>query len=109
MTVTERTQEYATLRALGFEPHVIGLLVLGESVLVTSIGTALGLACGLPLLSGIGDFIETNVGKLFPTFRVQPGAIALAIAVSIGFGALSAIVPALRAARTPVANALRRA
>lgn len=109
MTVTERTQEYATLRALGFEPIVIGVFVVGEGVLVTFLGTALGLLAGLPLLSVVGDFMETNVSKVFPFFRVSPGSVLLAVGVSLGFGLLAALGPAIRAARTPVAGALRRA
>src|SRR6266446_5300241 len=52
MSVRERTHEYAVLKALGFSGRHLFFLVAGESLIISILGTALGLLVTLPAVRG---------------------------------------------------------
>ncbi len=108
MGVRERTHEYGVLRAIGFTPVHLMVFIFGESVIVTAIGGALGLAIAWPMVNGFGKFIEDNFGSFFPYFAISSGTVVLAAALSLAIGVLSAILPARNAWRLQVTGALRR-
>lgn len=109
MGVRERTPEYGALRAIGFLPKHLAMFVLGEALTTGVLGGALGLAVAYPLINnGVGRFIEENMGGMFPYFRVQATTAAAALGLAITFSVLAAALPAYRAARLSVTDALRR-
>ncbi|MGH7187460.1 MAG: ABC transporter permease, partial [Pseudomonadota bacterium] len=73
MTARERLAEYATLKALGFSPGFVVALIIGESILITAIGGAIGIALTFPLAAGM----KALLGTLFPVFNVQTDTVAL--------------------------------
>jgi putative ABC transport system permease protein len=109
MSVRERTHEYGVLRAIGFPPkHIVGF-ILGEAVLVAFVGGLLGLLLVFLLINNaIGPFVETNMGNLFVAFRAPVWLMGLALAAAMIVGAIAGAVPALRASRLKVTDALRR-
>lgn len=108
MGTRERTSELAVMRAIGFRPrHVIGL-VIGEGVVVAALGAALGLALARPVLRFIADAIETALGAFLGPFELSWRAAALAVAVCVAGGVLAAAIPAWRAGRLVIVDALRR-
>lgn len=109
MGVRERTSEYGTLRAIGFMPGHIVMFILGEAVLLSALGGALGLAIGYPFVEqGLGRWLEENMGSFFPYFRVSPGTAIAAMALSVGLGVVAAAIPAHGASKLKVTEALRR-
>jgi putative ABC transport system permease protein len=109
MGVRERTREYGVLRALGFRPGHIRLFVIGESIVLGLIAGGVGLALSVPIVElGMGRFLEENMGAWFPYFRIDSKTYALAIGLSVALAAIASIVPALRAGRLSVTDALRR-
>lgn len=109
MGVRERTNEYGVLRAIGFLPRHVALFILGEALVTGLLGGALGVALSYPIVEkGLGRWLEENMGTFFPFFRIDPPIAALALVLAGLLGAASALVPALRASRTPVIEALRR-
>jgi putative ABC transport system permease protein len=109
MGVRERTNEYGVLRAIGFLPRHVALFILGEALVTGLLGGALGVALSYPIVEkGLGRWLEENMGTFFPFFRIDPPIAALALVLAGLRGAASARVPALRASRTPVIEALRR-
>lgn len=108
MSVRERTHEYGVLRAIGFAPkHIVGF-ILGESVLVALAGGLLGVFLVFLLINNLaGPAIEES-GGLFAFFRTPGWLMALALAVAVTVGVLAGILPALRASRMRVTDALRR-
>jgi putative ABC transport system permease protein len=109
MGVRERTGEYAALRALGFLPKHIGLVVVAESVCVGAIGGLVGLALSYPLIQrGLGGWLEQNMGRFFPYFRISPLTAGIAVGLAALVGLLAAIVPAAGAMRLNITDALRR-
>ena len=103
MSARERTSEYATLKALGFGPGFLALLILGESMAISIIGGGLGLALTYPAAEGF----KQAAGNVFPIFNISAETINLQIASTIAVGILAAIVPAIQAARVRIVDGLR--
>jgi ABC-type antimicrobial peptide transport system permease subunit len=99
-SVSARTREFGIRLAVGSAPrHILGR-VLTEGVVIASIGTAAGAAAGYALASVAARFIGS----------VQlPGALPLgaAAAVLIAAAIAAALMPAARASRVDVLQALR--
>jgi putative ABC transport system permease protein len=108
MSVRERTSELAVLRALGFLPRQITLFILAEATLLGVIGGVLGLGLAYPVVnSGLGPWVEENLGGLFPYFRIEAATTVAALIVSLLVGALAAALPARNASKLVVTDALR--
>jgi len=109
MGVRERTGEYGVLRAIGFKPGHVVLWVVGESVLLGVLGGIAGVAISALFINGgLSRFIEENMGGFFPYFRLEGSNMLLGLAVSAALGALAAAIPAWRASRLRVVDAVRR-
>lgn len=107
--VASRTREIATLRALGFGSSPIILSILIESLLLALTGGALG--AGLAYFTFDGFKAATMNWQTFSqvafAFMVTPKLMFGAILWAAGIGLLGGFFPAIRAARLPVAQALR--
>jgi putative ABC transport system permease protein len=101
--VDSRRREIATLRAIGFSGGPIVLSVLIESILLALPGALLGVLIAWLFFNG------DNVSYSALTFHlaVTPTLVVLGIAWATVMGILGGITPAVRAARVPVADALR--
>lgn len=105
MSVRERLSEYATMRTLGFGAWPITLLIFGESAVITFTGALAGVALTFPAAS----LFRSELGQYFPIFIVKAATIWLDLAAALVVSAVSAALPAFRAATTPINTALRRA
>jgi putative ABC transport system permease protein len=105
LNVRERTREFGVLRAIGFGPEHLVLLVLGEAAVLGFVGAALGLALSYPLLEGlVGPYLQEELQ--FPAMQV-PWRVALgATLAGVALALLAAVLPALRLARLEVHQAL---
>jgi putative ABC transport system permease protein len=102
-SVRERTSELAVLKTLGFSDAKILLLVLGESLFIST--PAGWLALGLMLaLVGRGSF---NIAML-PIFLFQTKDVLLGAGLAVLLGVLAGVLPALAAMRLRITDALRR-
>jgi len=109
MGVRERTQEYGVLRALGFLPKHVAGFILGEAAALGLAAGALGLALSYPFVQyGLGRWLEENMGSMVPYFRIETATAAQALGFSVLLGVAAAVIPALRASRLTVTDALRR-
>jgi len=101
--VRERTNELAVLKAIGFTDRGVLGLVLGESLVITGVGGAIGLSLAWLMVS-FGDPTKGSI----PVFYI-PLKFFLTGIVLIGLMALVAgILPALQAQRLRISDALRR-
>ena len=108
--VGARTREIATLLILGFSPGAVLVSFLVESVFLSLLGGALGCLLALPLngiVTGTTNF--TSFSELTFAFRVTPAALLTGLVFSAVMGFAGGFVPALKAARQPLAAALRDA
>jgi putative ABC transport system permease protein len=101
VTVTERTVEVGTRKAVGAKRSDILLQFLVESALLATIGGLLGLGLSYLLCA----LIESTVG--FP-MRITIGYVLLAILTSGGVGMVSGIYPAYKASKLSPIVALAR-
>lgn len=103
MTARERIAEYATLKALGFGPHVVTVLIFGESLAIALTGCLMGVALTFP----VSDWFAARMGTLFPVFEVSAGTVALQVACALAVGIIAAIFPTTRAATVRIVDGLR--
>ena len=104
MAVRERTREIGVLKTLGFSGRRILRLVLGESVLLALLGGLPGIA----LAWAFAAAMETSVGNFIPGFAVTPGIALTAVALMLGLGLATGLIPAINAMRLNIATALGR-
>jgi putative ABC transport system permease protein len=104
MSVLERTREIGVLRALGSSRWQVRETMLDESLLITVAGALSGTGIGL----AIGWFWVQGLGSVLPgiSFHLPWGTIVAVAVVAIIAGVVAAILPARRAARLPVIEAL---
>lgn len=102
--VMERTREFGMLRAVGSTRTQVRRMVLFESLLLASAGTAFGLLGGLylgwVLVEGMG------VAGFNMPYRFPSAALLVGLAVGLIFGVIAALTPARRAARLDIVEAL---
>jgi putative ABC transport system permease protein len=106
--VAYRTREIGTLRALGFSRLKIVSAFLAESVALALIGGAIGCLLALPvhgMSTGTTNF--ASFSEVAFKFQITPSLLFGGLIFSAAMGALGGLLPALRAARIPVARALR--
>ncbi len=107
--VSARSREIATLRAIGFGPVSVVISVFVEALLLALVGGALGaLARGccstdIPWTPSAAAF----GGQLIFDLAVTPALVAIGIIWACAIGVIGGLFPAIRAARLPVATALR--
>lgn len=101
ISVTERTSEIGVARALGATPEQVQRLFLVEAAILSLAGGALGVAAGM----GVARALQLVVPGL--PVQTRPGYIAGAIAMSLGVGLISGVLPARRAAALDPVEALR--
>jgi putative ABC transport system permease protein len=106
--VAYRTREIGTLRALGFSRFRIVSAFLAESVALALVGGVVGCILALPV-NGLstGAMNMQSFSELAFKFRVTPGLIVGGMVFAAIMGAVGGLLPALRAARLPVAYSLR--
>jgi putative ABC transport system permease protein len=105
--VSARAREIATLRAIGFGAGSVVVSVLAESLVLSLIGASIGAAISWLMFNGntvtLGDSLDTLVFKM----QVTPALLGVGVLLAVGVGLVGGLFPALRAARLPVATALR--
>lgn len=107
--VSARTREIATLRALGFRAGPVVLSVLVESLVLALLGGALG---GSLAYFGFDGFRAATMNwssfsQVAFAFDVTPALLVQGIIYATVIGLVGGVLPAIRAARLPVAAALR--
>lgn len=109
-SVASRTAEIGTLRALGFRSSGILVVFLLEALLLGLIGGVIGL-----ILASLMQFLTISTmnwqsfAELAFTFLLNPAIIAKSIAFALFMGLLGGFLPALRASRLNIVDALRAA
>ena len=107
--VANRTREIATLRALGFGATAIVSSVLAESTVLAVAGGVIG---GALAYLGFDGFQTSTMNfqsfsQVAFAFRVTPALLGQGLLCAVAMGLLGGILPAIRAARLPIVNALR--
>ena len=104
MSASERTGEVAVMKTIGFPNRTIFTLVLVESGLITVVGAAIGLG----LAKGFYPLVKFNGFGFLPGFTVTSMTMMWGALLALALMLASGLVPAVRAARLPIVQALRR-
>ena len=107
--VASRSREIATLRALGFGGLPVVVSVMAESVALSVAGGVLG---GLLAYTGFNGYQTATLNfqtfsQVAFAFMVTPALLTQGVLGAVAMGILGGLFPAVRAARLPVAIALR--
>jgi putative ABC transport system permease protein len=106
--VAYRTREIGTLRALGFPRWKIVSAFLVESVALALAGGVIGCLLALPVHGlSTGTTNMASFSEVAFKFRITPALLAGGLVFAAVMGAAGGLLPAIRAARIPVARALR--
>lgn len=107
--VSSRTREIATLRALGFGSGPIILSILFESLVLALAGGAAGAAASYIAFDGFkaSTINWQTFSQVAFSFEVTPGLLQSAVVWAAAIGLLGGLLPAIRAARLPIAAGLR--
>jgi putative ABC transport system permease protein len=112
LEVARRRQEHALLRVLGLERRGVARLVLLEAAVLGALGGLLGLALGYGLaLAGVqvagADLGAGMFRGMTPELSLSAAASLLYLLAGVAIALAGALLPALDAARTPPAQALK--
>lgn len=106
--VAERGREIATMRALGFGATAVVVSFLVEALLISFVGGAIGCVAVLPLNGLTTATINWQTfSSLAFAFKITPELLVKGIFFALAMGVIGGLLPAIRAARRPVALALR--
>ncbi len=103
-SVRERTNELAVMKTIGFDRGAVTGLVLAESMLLTILGAAIGLALASVAAIGLGAMLA----QYFPALGMPPSAFIWGAILAIVLGAIASALPAVQAWQLRIVDALRR-
>jgi putative ABC transport system permease protein len=106
--VSERSREIATMRAIGFAGSSIAISFVFEALIIAFIGGLLGCLFVLPLNGyTTGTMNMQTFSHMAFAFKVTPPLLIAGIIFALLMGIVGGLPPAIRAARRPIALALR--
>ena len=106
LNVLERRREMGVLRAIGATPRVVWLMVIAEGLVIGLLSWTIAALLAWPVSKVTGDIF---VGVLFRSgldFRFEARGLVIWLLVSVGLSAVASFLPAWRASRATVREAL---
>ena len=105
MSIRERTTELAVLRALGFPTNTLLTLLTAESLVISLVGASAGCLAAWAICRAVAGYALG--GGLLVNLEIGLTGGLSALGVAILTSLLSTLVPAYRASRMSIAEALR--
>jgi putative ABC transport system permease protein len=108
-SVSTRSREIATLRALGFNSTAVVVSVLVESIALGAIGGVVGGTAAYVAFNGYQTSTMNfqTFSQVAFAFQVTPQLLVVGLVYSLLMGLVGGLFPAIRAARLPIPSALR--
>jgi putative ABC transport system permease protein len=105
IAVVERTREIGVMKAIGAVPGVVVSMIVAEGLFVAGLSWIVSIVAALPLIYGIGRLGASIFGMPLP-FMVSWPATLTWLGLVVATSVIASIVPALRASRLVVREAL---
>ncbi|MFL6206713.1 MAG: ABC transporter permease [Acidimicrobiales bacterium] len=103
LSISERVRELGLLRAVGMDRVQLKRSIRWEAILIAMLGTTVGVALSV----GLGwALMEGFASQGFTEFRVPVGSLVVLLVAGAGVGTLAAILPARRAAKLSILDAI---
>src|SRR5215213_8103041 len=106
LNVFERRREMGVMRALGATPRIIWLMIMAEGVVTGVLSWTIAALLAWPVSKSIGDFMVRVMFKSGLDFVFEPLGLLIWAIVSIGLSAAASFLPAWKASRVTVREAL---
>jgi putative ABC transport system permease protein len=106
LSVLERRRELGVLRAIGASPRAVAAIILAEASVVVVLSFLLSVLVAGPLSRGLGNHLLRAMFRTDLDFAFDGRGPAVWIAVSLALAALASALPAWRASRLSVREAL---
>lgn len=103
LSVSERTREFGLLRAVGLQRTSVAAMIVVESVVTTVFGSLLGILAGTGLAAALRLYLQDQGLR---ELAIPWDIVGLTLLGAIVLGVVAAIIPALRAARVPILQAI---
>jgi putative ABC transport system permease protein len=105
LSIHERTRELGLLRAVGMHRGQLRSSIRWEAVLISVLGTVIGLAVGVGLARAV---LEALSSAGMTTFRLPIGSLAFITVLAAALGVLASIRPTRRASRLAILDAIAK-
>jgi putative ABC transport system permease protein len=106
LNVFERRREMGVMRALGATPRIVWLIVVVEGVVIGLLSWTIAALLAWPISKAIGNLLVRVLFRSGLDFTLEPLGLLIWMLVSIGLSALASFLPAWRASRATVREAL---
>lgn len=101
----ERTKEIGVMKTLGFSSPRVLRMVLGEALLLSTMGAVLGLGVSALILKGLA---KSPAGAQFGDLSMAPMVAVSGLLLAITLGLVTGAIPAVSALRMSIIDALNR-
>jgi putative ABC transport system permease protein len=103
LSIIERTRELGLMRAVGMTRRQVRSLVRWEAVIIALLGAFLGIVIGVLFAAAL---VEALKDQGIDVFRAAPGQLVIIFVLAAIFGVIAAILPARRASKLDVLQAI---
>ena len=105
LSVQDRIKEHAILQTLGYSGSLIGRLIVTEAVLLGVMGGGVGAAAALLTIELTQ--VSFSVDGLSIPITADPLLLGAGLVIAVALGVIAGLVPAIQAARRPIAHCFR--
>ena len=106
LNVLERRREMGVMRALGATPRIVWLMIVAEGVVIGLLSWVIAALLAWPVSKAIGDSFVKMLFHSGLDFTFEPLGLGIWLLVSIGLSGLASFLPAWKASRVTVREAL---
>lgn len=106
LNVLERRREMGVLRAIGATPRVVWMIVIVEGLIIGILSWLIAALLAWPAGKALGDALVKALLRGGIDFRFEPLGLLIWLLISLGVSAAGSFIPAWRASRTTVREAL---
>lgn len=103
LSVSDRTREIGLLRAIGLSKRGVRGTILIESIIISILGAFIGIVVGVPLAIGLNEYVADDASAII---AIPWGALGVMLVLAVIVGAIASILPARRAAKLDVLDAI---